>query len=189
MTAKLTEHDTPMPAQPTARPVAVGESFHSLMTGVTFSTGAGWLGASHVTTRGETFVLTSAIVEATTNRLGDTWTDRIHDEQWQRERWGKPRFAPGPAPEGMQPWERGTSDWEAARRSAVHDASREPDSARRAAALRRVQEVYGDAPATSWSTDAPEGGRAAERAHNADMERRKAHGIKYAAISSSEGER
>ncbi|MBP3978693.1 hypothetical protein [Microbacterium sp. BLY] len=131
-----------------ALPVVPGDQIHALRTGVTFGTGGGFLSASHVSRRGETYTITQALIDASKDANGSSWLRHLATEEAQLATWGEVRFGLGPAPVDLLP-EHGTAEWRASREEARQSAWREPDSDRRAAALAAVNEKFGPAPVTS----------------------------------------
>lgn len=129
-------------------PVRPGDSIHALRTGVTFGTSGGFLSASHVSRRGETYVITENIISASKDAGGNSWLRHLVSEEAQLAAWQEVRFGLGPAPVDLVP-EHGTSEWRMAREEARQAAWREPDHERRAAALAAVNAKFGDAPLTS----------------------------------------
>lgn len=126
-----------------------GSLVHCLVSGTTISTGGGWIAGGAVLARGANVVITSALLEANRDASGRYWGPGLAlDEQAQLDAYGKVLFRDGPAPDDMIP-EPGTSEWVEAREQARQDAWREPDTARRAAALAAVNARFGAAPTTS----------------------------------------
>lgn len=131
-------------------PVKPGDQIHAKLTGVTFATGRGFLSASHVTKAGQTYTVTSALIEASYSASGRSWLSHLVSEDQQLAAWGEVRFGLGPAPEGIRTWNRrGDSDWVEQREQARKDAWAMPTAEARAEALAAVAEKFGPPPTTS----------------------------------------
>jgi hypothetical protein len=130
-----------------------GETFHPLVDGMTFSTSTRGLGGGHVTRRGESYTVTNELIAATTNTLGESWINIIHDDEAQLAKWGAVRFAPGPWPAEKPTWTYGDREWAEAREVARLAAWNEPDPRERLDKLAEVERVYGRGAPTSYSKD------------------------------------
>jgi hypothetical protein len=100
---------------------------------------------------GDVLHVTPTIRELNTDRLGNTWLDKVSDESWQVARWGSVRVVAGPWPDDLPKIKPGSPEWLDAREEARQTAHRLPE-AERPAALRAVHEKYGPAPVTSRTT-------------------------------------
>lgn len=129
-------------------PVRAGDQIFAKVSGVTFATGRGFTSASHVTTRGETYTVTAALIEASFDAGGRSWLRHLVSNEAQLRRWNEVRFGLGPAPEGMVP-EPGTAEHREAREQARQVAWSMPTPQARAEALAAVNERFGPAPTTS----------------------------------------
>jgi len=126
---------------PHARPA---EQFHWLVSGVVYrirpATG---FGTSEISSRGQTVTITAEMLHEFPA------LELLGDADAQIERWGEIRFAPGSWPEGLPAWTPGTREeadaYDAARREAWAQISPQD----RDDALREVQRVWGNGPATS----------------------------------------
>lgn len=134
-------HDGPRVAQ-------VGDVVHFLRSGfsVPQSLPSEWIGGPGVLPmrRGDELTVTERHVAAARDRLGGPgWLALVHDVAEQRRRWGHVVIAPGPAPEGLEPWIVGDRDWALARENAMQAAGAIGDSYERQAAIQRVQQRFG----------------------------------------------
>lgn len=93
--------------------------------------------------RGQTLTLTADIIDASTDRAGNSWLDLVDDQPAQIRRWGREMFARGPWPEGMPRWVAGTPSWEAARDVAYANAWAIANESERNAALAEVEAEFG----------------------------------------------
>lgn len=135
--------------------VKAGDVVHATATGMHLPrTTSLWGGVPALAlTRGDRVVVTEEMIAADVDRNGNPgWTAMVHDPDRQVARWGRVHIAPGEPPAGMQPWERGDSEWSEQRELARKAAWAETDPQRRAAALQRVNDVYGPPPTTSTIT-------------------------------------
>lgn len=133
-----------------ALPVAPGDQFHVLKTGVGIHTGGGFLASSHISTAGETITVTAAMIEANYSMSGWNWMSIIDDEDAQLARWGEVRFRLGRAPADVQTWnEWGDPDFVEQREAARREAWQQPSAQARADALAAVQARFGPAAPTS----------------------------------------
>lgn len=134
-------------------PVAPADVIWAKKTGVTFSTGTGFLSSGHVTTAGESIVITSAIIDASYDRHGHSWLAHLVSDDAQIAAWGELRFGLGPAPEDAPTWNRrGDADWVEQRSAAKAAAWSEPNPDARAAALAAVEQRFGPQVTTATYT-------------------------------------
>ena len=149
----------------TTRIAAPGERVTVLLDGLSIATGAGALGGAGMTlTRGQTFVVTDALIEASRDRNGDLgWPKLVHDEAAQLAFWGRRMLAPAPPPgflaraaedvvEDLTVPEYGTPDWAEARETARKAAWNVEAPRERALARAAVERRFGAAPLTSSTT-------------------------------------
>lgn len=144
--------DLTAPEIPTGRPAQPGDEVTCAVSGVTINTGQFTMGGGVVLERGQTFVLTSAMIEASRDRSGEpTWTALIHDPAAQIEKWGCVRFLLGR--HDLEPWTaRGDARWELEHRRATDAARSIVDVDARADALAKVRERFGEKPASTSYT-------------------------------------
>ena len=91
---------------------------------------------------GSTVTVTADMLVANIDRNGVSWLDLVDDSGEQVRRYGRVRFARGPAPEGLLP-ALGTTDHDDLHK-AEHDAAwRLTDPDARAEAVRQVQDRFG----------------------------------------------
>ena len=139
----------------TSRIAAPGERVTVLLDGLSIATGAGALGGAGMTlTRGQTFVVTDALIEASRDRNGRLgWPALVHDEAAQLAFWGRRMLAPADdVVEDLTVPEYGTPDWEEARETARKAAWRIENPQERALARAAVERRFGAAPLTSSTT-------------------------------------
>lgn len=134
-----------------------GESVHALHSGLILHLGGGgpFSSRSAELKRGQTFTVTSAMLDANRDRHGSLETSMlglVHDPDAQRARYGDVMLAPGPAPDDMRPWVYGSPEWEIARDTARRRAYALPSEAERRDALAAVEREYGRARSTSQTT-------------------------------------
>lgn len=131
----------------------VGEVVHALASGLTISVGgSGLTGAARVLHRGDEFVLTSAMVDASRDRDGRIgWPALIDDEAAQIATWGVRMLAPGAKPlDSFEPWEVvGDETWVRERNLARQRAWALPTQEARREAFAEIERRFGPAPATS----------------------------------------
>lgn len=144
--------DLTAPEIPTGRSAQPGDEVTCAASGVTIHTGQFSMGGGVVLSRGDVFVLTSPMIEASRDRSGEpTWTALIHDPAAQIEKWGCVRFLLGR--HDLEPWAApGDARWELEHRKAT-DAARSivnPDE--RAAALAQIRERFGQKPVSTSYT-------------------------------------
>lgn len=119
---------------------AFPKTFHVLASGFTVTLGEG-RAESSVMYQGQTFTVTEAQYEFTTDKNGHSWIDLTPDEQ--EARWGHQKFSEGPAPEGV---EIGADDthglmyrrWQ----SAVQNAEQISDPIERATAFKEIKAKF-----------------------------------------------
>ncbi|KTS91725.1 hypothetical protein NS183_02910 [Microbacterium testaceum] len=117
---------------------------------------------SLVLERGRVFVITSAALDRARNRLGQpTGIALAADEAAQMRVWGEIRLRMGLPGDEFQPWTRpGSAEWGASRARAIDDAYALRGE-ERAAALAKVQRIYGGPPThenvTRYRGDGPDG--------------------------------
>lgn len=134
--------DSPTPR--TSGPAQPGDEVTAAVSGTTISIGGFMLGGSGVVlTRGQVFVLTSAMIEASRDNTGAvTWPSLIHDEHAQREKWGEIRFLLGR--HDLERWaDSRDSFWQLDHDQARANALSIVDPTDRAAALDQVRERFG----------------------------------------------
>lgn len=152
-----------------------GAVFHTIDSGApSISDGSGFAPIQPV--RGMSITITEAMLDASRDRYGETWLTAIADPTEQSRRWGWPRFAPGPAPEGMEPWVHGDALWAEQREQARRDAHALPTAEARRDALAAVEARFGAALPTSRTTNAWQPGNHPTETMAADQERRFAAG-------------
>jgi hypothetical protein len=152
-------------------PLVPGDVCHFVRSGMNVQTKVGdWTGASTITSvRGQNFVVTADIIEASKDRHGNSWLELVDDPEAQKRRWSHgPYFARGPAPADMSHWEpfsiEATLEFEA-RRQVLYDSVRDPDEL--ALKLRELQRspLGKSLPtaknSTAYDREAPKNGRAA----------------------------
>lgn len=118
-------------------PVVPGDQIHFLESGVSFNTSDNF-SSGHVSRRGETITITENLIEASVDRLGNSWLQKLNDPT-------ETRFAKGPWPASESLWVTGSPEWAAERerrRTAAHSI---PDEHERAKALRAVNQEFGPA--------------------------------------------
>lgn len=139
----------------TSRIAAPGERVTALLDGLSIATGAGALGGAGMTlARGQTLVVTDALIEASRDRNGAIgWPALVHDEAAQLALWGRRMLAPADdVVEDLTVPEYGTPDWAEAREAARKAAWNVEDPRERALARAAVERKFGAAPLTSSTT-------------------------------------
>ena len=135
-------------------PVRPGDTFHAVLTGSTFSTGAGFMASAHVTRAAENIIVTQKMIDASYSASGRSWMALIGDDDAQIRKWGEVRFRLGPAPLDAPTWNaHGDVEWTRARDAAKAEAWAMPTAEARAAALAAVDARFGPLPttATYWT--------------------------------------
>jgi len=129
--------------------LAPGDRIHFVESGVTFSTIPNDLfgGGGRTSRRGDELVLTEAIIEANSDRNGDTWLDLTEHDQ--RRVHGRVLFRRGPWPTDAEIYVRGSSEWIDAREAARRAAWSLQDPSARNEALAAVHGRFGPPPVTS----------------------------------------
>ena len=138
-------------------PVVPGDTVHALESGLTISTGAGWLTGGAVLARGQNLVITAALLEANRDAGGRFTGPALARNPAEQVRvHGRVIFGFGEAPSDMLP-ERGTAEFREARENARREAWAMPTAEGRHAALKDVHERFGDAETTSvyWRVEDP----------------------------------
>ncbi|MFF7683876.1 hypothetical protein ACFZA2_14080 [Microbacterium sp. NPDC007973] len=122
-----------------------GETVHCLVSGTTLHRG-GFEGG-YVLLRGQQFIVTAEMIEASRDRFGrHRGVALVHHPELQKlAHKGRVLYAPGPTPEGFEPWEYGDPAWADARERARLDAHAQRTDAERRAALAEVHRRYGPA--------------------------------------------
>lgn len=140
-------------ADTTVRMPVPGEEIHFLESGrvIPLTLPDEFIGTGgHITTRGETAIITDRMLRAAVDRHGRPgWPALIHDEQAQEERYGSVWVRAGRAPENMDAWVYGTAEWREAREEARRAAHQLPTEHQRTEALSAVNRRFGPAPMTS----------------------------------------
>jgi len=136
---------------------APGETIHVLRSGLLVHTGEGSLmsGRAVILDRGQTFTVTSAMIDAMRDRHGSldsSWLSLVYDDDAQIARYGEVIVRPGPAPEDLRPWVHGGPEWQVARDAARRRAWALPSEAEQHAALAEGEREYGPARSTSQTT-------------------------------------
>lgn len=121
------------------------ESIHFLENGFTFSTSDN-ASTGHVSRRGQVVVITTALLEASQDRLGASWLDLVDDAEGQKARWGKHMFGRGEFPASQSLFVAGSVEWELAREARRVAAHAIPDHHERAVALRNLNTEFGPGP-------------------------------------------
>ncbi|MEV7633617.1 hypothetical protein AB0N64_14555 [Microbacterium sp. NPDC089318] len=134
-----------------------GEQVHALRSGIVLHLGGGGPFSSRSVTleRGQTFTITSALLDANRDRHGSldgSILSLVKDPDAQRTRYGDVLLAPGPAPDDMRPWVYGDPLWEVQRDTARRRAYALPSEAERRDALAEMEREYGPARLTSQTT-------------------------------------
>lgn len=143
--------DSPTPRA--SGPAQAGDEVTALVSGITISLGGFMLGGSGVVlTRGQVFVLTSAMIEASRDNTGAvTWPSIVHDERAQVEKWGQARFRLGR--HDLERWADAKDPfWEVDHSQARSNALAIVDPSERAAALDQVRERFGRKPPSDSHT-------------------------------------
>lgn len=127
-----------MSTQPEAanRLLQTGDQFHVLGQAVLLRLSRAYDGTK-IVEAGSTLVLTRDMVELAAEAGGEPWTALIADPTAQVERWGRVKFAPGPAT--APGWTYGDPKWEAQRRAALEVVWAITEPVGRAKALAEVQ--------------------------------------------------
>lgn len=112
---------------------SVGDTIHVLESGWTF--------AGRVRLRGESITLTKSDLDLATDRNGNSLLDLTDEEQVGR--WGLLYFQPGPAPEGMTPWDHDPAAREARRQLLINEAARISHPHDRRVELDRIAAEFG----------------------------------------------
>lgn len=145
--------DTAEPITPEARIPKPAEEIHFLESGrvIPLTLPEEFVGTGgHITTRGETVIVTDRMLRAAVDRHGNAgWPSYVYDEDAQIARYGSVWVRAGRAPEDMDPWLPGTPDWAEARELARREAHQLPAEQQRAEALAEVHRRFGPAPTTS----------------------------------------
>lgn len=133
----------------------VGETVHFYCS-VTLALGDPLRGQVISTDYATEVVVTEAMIEHSTDRLGDSWFDLVDDHEAQVRRWGHLRFARGPWPKGRLRYRYGSLEWKDARKKALADARAHPDPMIRADRIEQVKAYFeSEAPDLSPKADAP----------------------------------
>lgn len=102
--------------------------------------------------RGQELVLTADIINASKDRLGNSWLDIAGDPQAQVAKWGKQIIGLGPVPDDVDFYNGGDRASRDIARIRARDAAMAiSDPVQREAAWRAVRDEFGT-PATSWSS-------------------------------------
>lgn len=125
----------------TATQLQPADQIHFVKTGLTLIV-EGDRSVPHAlsTHRGQTITITRALLDANTNRFGESWLNL--DADAQTARWGSVFFMPGAAPAGMEPWLPGSVEQDIARDKARAQADTLPLDQRAAAQL-EVTRIFG----------------------------------------------
>lgn len=145
--------DTAEPATPEVRMPKPADEIHFLESGrvIPLTLPEEFIGTGgHITTRGETVVVTDRMLRAAVDRFGRPgWPALVHDEAAQIARYGSVWVRAGRAPEDMDSWLPGTPEWSEAREQARREAHQLPTEQQRADALAEVARRFGAPPVTS----------------------------------------
>lgn len=145
--------DTAEPVTPDTRMPKPAEEIHFLESGrvIPLALPEEFIGVGgHITTRGETVIVTDRMLRAATDRHGRAgWPAYVYDEEAQIARYGAVWVRAGRAPEGMDPWLPGSPEWSEAREQARREAHQLPTEQQRADALAEVHRRFGPPPVTS----------------------------------------
>jgi hypothetical protein len=132
-----------------------GELAHCLISGVTLYSGDLFAGGV-VLTRGQTFVITDSMIQASRNVRGE-WRGvaLVHSPELQRYyHKGRVLYAAGPAPANFETWDTyGDTSWHEQRENARREAHALPTENARREALAAVHARFGPARTTSWSSN------------------------------------
>lgn len=117
------------------------DQIHFLRTGLTIVIDDSLSVPQYVTAhRGQTVTITRALIEANTDREGNSWLDLDADAQVAR--WGHVFFMPGAAPVGMTLWTPGTPEQGIARDNARAQAATLPLD-EQTAAYAEIRRIFG----------------------------------------------
>jgi len=112
---------------------------------LTVQVSAGMTG-TRVMERGQQLLVTPALRQLNTDRLGNSWLDVLDDEAAQLRRWGKVMARRGPWPSESSRLVPGSAAWAEAREAARQAAHRIEDLGQRERALAQVREEFGALP-------------------------------------------
>lgn len=130
-----------------------GETAHCLVSGTLVYSGD-VIAGGHVLRRGQQFIITDAMLQASRNIRGE-WRGVAlvnHPELQRYYHRGQVLFAPGPTPDDLDPWVYGDAAWADARERARLDAHAQRTEEERRAALAEVHRRYGPTqPQTSFT--------------------------------------
>lgn len=155
---------------PTLRLPQPGETIHCLETGLTISTGGGWVAGGAVLNRGQNLTVTAALLEANRDAAGNyNGPGLAHDPEAQQRVHGRLLFAPGPAPKDMVP-ERDTPTWREAREQARLEAWAQPSAEAQRAALAEVERRFGPPVSTATYTKINDPSIAAAEAQQKELD-------------------
>jgi hypothetical protein len=107
-----------------------GDKIHFLRSGITFARGP-LVTDGVISYRGQTITLTTEDLEASRDRFGNSWIERLLDDPaTQIEKFGEVVMGRGPAPDGVEEWRPGSVEAEIAyqdRRARIYAASSDED--------------------------------------------------------------
>jgi hypothetical protein len=114
-----------------------GDQLHFLVSGFSIPREH----VSEVSTRGQTVTVTQALLDASINRLGESWLEATEEEQ--EARYGAVRWRRGPAPDDLESWTPGSVEHDEAREKARKLAFSIADPQAQAQALAEVYAKFG----------------------------------------------
>jgi hypothetical protein len=93
--------------------------------------------------RGDCLTLTSAMIELTINKHGESFLSLADDEDAQIEKWGEVKFGLGEFPKHLTPWVKGSPDEDIERARRQQIAWAEADESKRYDQLRAIRDEFG----------------------------------------------
>lgn len=133
--------DTETHPRPTNK-LRAGDQIHFVKSGLMFRTSDAAY-STEVSQRAQVVTLTDRLIEASRDSEGRSWLDLADDIDSQIAKWGEQKFARGPAPASMRPWESGTVEEDIARERALAEVWAMPEGEQRDKALAEVRRTYG----------------------------------------------
>lgn len=128
---------------------------HFLESGFSFTSTEN-AATGHVSRRGLVITVTTALIEASKDRNGDSWLALVGDPDAQVKRWGKIMMGTGPWPESEGLWLKGSPEAEIERERRRTIAHALPDEQDRTKALRALYVEFGHADTGQRSTNLPQ---------------------------------
>lgn len=141
------------------RHVQPGDVIHAVQSGLKLDETTGPMSRSIELHRGREIELNEQLIDASRDRLGNTFLDLVHYPEEQVRRWGQVKLAFGPRPIDFRDIEPGTTEAEIARendREMVKTMTADPRE--RQMMFKAIDEEFGR-PVTSQTVGEYDGGR------------------------------